>query len=258
MKLLVAVIASAQANSMLKRKEKILGHLDRLTEMSLEMDNKKDARHVEKVHRWVARVVDANDRNGEKCDASVDAGDDLTVFDANDAFKLNSQIMSALRSFARKYACNGRGNVSRQITRRSRRLEENFVRRKSAPETTEPPTAPPTEPPFEPVIYYKSEELMTFHEAEAYCIERGMNFAIFPKSRDSPNKAQLESFVDDLFEADPDLYAWIETPITTYCSFIKSRRLESGNIYFDGTRQCDSKYHAICAMGEYVTVSWFG
>ena len=85
------------------------------------MDNKKDARHVEKVHRWVARVVDANDRDGEQCDETIDDADDMMVFDGEDGCKLNSQIFSALRSFARTYACDGQGNVPRQITRRSRR-----------------------------------------------------------------------------------------------------------------------------------------
>ena len=130
----------------------------RLAEMSLDSESKKDTRHVAKVQKWAGRVVDANDRDGEKCETAVDAGDDLNVFDENDACKLNSQIFSALRSFARTYACNGKGNVARQITRRSRRLEENFERRKScekAPETCpwikddflENPDCPGTHPP---------------------------------------------------------------------------------------------------------------
>ena len=162
--------------------------------MSLDMNDKKDARHVEKVQRWVGRVVDANDRDGEKCDAALDEGDDLTVFDGADGCKLNSQIMSALRSFARKYACNGRGNVPRQIARRSRTLEENFERRKFCePETTEAPTTTtttttstttttteaPTEPPMD-VFYYKSPGTMTASQAVTYCREQGMELAIQP------------------------------------------------------------------------------
>merc|ERR1712037_532804 len=103
-----------------------MGHLDRFAEMSLDSDSKKDARHREKVRKWAGQVIDANDRDGEKCDTTIDDADDLNVFDGADGCKLNSQIMSALRSFARKYACDGRGNVARQIARRSRTLEENF------------------------------------------------------------------------------------------------------------------------------------
>ena len=152
------------------------------------MDNKKDARHIEKVQKWAARVVEANDRDGEKCDDAVDEGDDLTVFDGTDGCKLNSQIMSALRSFARKYACNGRGDVARQIARRSRTLEENFERRKFCePETTEPPTEPPTTTTTtnpattsSGVVYHGSSELMTYSEAITYCNDRGMELAVEP------------------------------------------------------------------------------
>ncbi|CAG5104899.1 Oidioi.mRNA.OKI2018_I69.chr1.g1651.t1.cds [Oikopleura dioica] len=130
MKLFIGLAAMANAGNMQQRHDKIMGHLDRLAEMSMDMENRKDARHVAKVQKWAARVIDANDRDGAPCDEAVDAGDDLNVFDKNDPCKLNSQIMSALRSFARKYACNGRGNVPRQITRRSKRLQQNFHRRK--------------------------------------------------------------------------------------------------------------------------------
>jgi len=130
MKISLAVLASAQASSMLKRHEKIMGHLDRFAEKSLDSDSKKDARHFEKVRKWAGQVIYANDRDGEKCDATIDDADDLNVFDGAGGCKLNSQIMSALRSFARTFACDGRGNVPRQITRRSRRLEDNFERRK--------------------------------------------------------------------------------------------------------------------------------
>ena len=159
--------------------------------MSLDLESKKDARHVTKIKKWAGRVVEANDRDGEKCDATVDDANDLTVFDGADGCMLNTQIMSALRSFARRYACDGRGNVPRQITRRSRRLEDNFERRKYCePETTEQPTTttsttttttnPPTEPPFEEVIYFKSEETMTHSEAINYCYDRGAELAVVP------------------------------------------------------------------------------
>ena len=146
------------------------------------MDDKKDARHIEKVQKWAGRVVDANDRDGEKCDVAVDEADDLTVFDGSDGCKLNSQIMSALRSFARKYACNGRGDVARQIARRSRTLEENFERRKFCePETTEPPTEPPTTTTTtNQVVYFGSSELMTYSEAITYCNDRGMELTVEP------------------------------------------------------------------------------
>merc|ERR1712003_231335 len=176
-----------------------MGHLDRLVEMSLDMESKNmDALHVAKVQKWAGRVVDANGRDGEKCDATVDDADDMMVFDGEDGCKLNSQIMSALRSFARKYACNGRGNVPRQITRRSRRLEENFERRKFCePETTEAPTTTTstttsttttttTEELIEPPVYSKSPGLMTYSEAVNYCRGQGMEIAPIPRSDKNP------------------------------------------------------------------------
>jgi len=127
---------------MLKRQEKIMGHLDRLAEMSLDLDNKKDARHVAKIQKWAEQVIDANDRDGEKCDETVDDADDMMVFDGEDGCNLNSQIFSALRSFSRTYGCNGRGNLPRQVTRRSKKLEENFERRKSCESAPVEPFCP--------------------------------------------------------------------------------------------------------------------
>ena len=105
--------------------------------MSLDMENPKDTRYVAKSQKWAGRVIEANDRDGAPCDDIVDSGDELNVFDKNDSCKLNSQIMSALRSFARKYACKGRGDVPRQIARRSKKLQRNFHERKCIAETPE-------------------------------------------------------------------------------------------------------------------------
>merc|ERR1712037_26630 len=284
MKLFVAALASAQANSMLKRNEKILGHLDRLVEMSLDFENKKDTRHIEKIQRWASRVVDANDRDGEKCDATVDAADDITVFDGEDPCKLNSQIMSALRSFARKFACNGRGNVPRQIRRRSRRLEENFVRRKfcdTAPETTETPTAPPTEPPTETpteqptelpidqVIYFKSPESMSYSEAITYCYEQGMELAVRPhylKNRFGYDHFH-KSITLDLEDTVGIQKAWVKDLDAETCSLVTFNKPSVSSIvaisynlhtwqyaaaYPDG---CDTNLQAICMTGEYQTTS---
>jgi len=58
--------------------------------------------------------------------SSDDEGDEITVFDENDICKLNGQVNSAISSYARNYACDGRGKVYRQIIRSARKVKKFF------------------------------------------------------------------------------------------------------------------------------------
>ncbi|CBY12342.1 unnamed protein product [Oikopleura dioica] len=130
MKLFAAVLALVNANAMDERLAIISGHVDRLADATLDMTDKKDARYVSKLGAWMDALVVANgDRDGAECDAEVvEEEDDITVFSEDDYCKLNSQINSALSSAARKWACDGRGNVSRQAVRRLKKVKNLYNR----------------------------------------------------------------------------------------------------------------------------------
>jgi hypothetical protein len=98
------------------------------------MENGKDAKYVDKLNYWKAEILTANGaREGAECGAElVEEGDEITVFaePAEEAFcQLNLQINRALSSAARKWACEGRGRVSRQAVRRLKKVKNQFDRR---------------------------------------------------------------------------------------------------------------------------------
>ncbi|CAG5109581.1 Oidioi.mRNA.OKI2018_I69.chr2.g4101.t1.cds [Oikopleura dioica] len=273
MRLLSGILVSAYAGDMMKRHDKILGHLNRLADQALDLTNKKDARHVAKIQKWAARVVESNDRDGAPCDDTDDDANDFFVFDKEDSCKLNSQIMSAIRSFARRFACNGRGNVPRQIARRSNRLKQNFERRKcgvsTAQETTAAPqTAESTEPPTEPgrvcpIIYHKTEELLTYDEAIAYCYEQGMELSSVPDNWMNPLcwHHMVEIITSDVVDPRAEQHAWInndngECSVVNYTKeyFIYgTTNVVYSPFYFPDA--CESKFKAICSMGEFETTT---
>jgi len=55
-----------------------------------------------------------------------DEGDEVTVFDADNMCKLNGQVNAAINSYARNFACDGRGKVYRQIIRSARKVKKFF------------------------------------------------------------------------------------------------------------------------------------
>ena len=124
MKLFAAVLALVNANALDERLAVISGHVDRLAAATLDMDNKKDARYVEKINKWMDAISFANgDRDGAECDAEVVEAEDVNVFSEDDFCKLNSQINSAISSAARRWACDGRGKVERQAVRRLKKVK---------------------------------------------------------------------------------------------------------------------------------------
>merc|ERR1712210_319422 len=102
----------------------IMYQIDNLVGIGLDTDNKKDYRHMRKMQRWASQIMMANNRGGEKCDGIPDTDDDEHVYDESDACKLNSQIISSLRSFKRQYACE-------KVRRRGYKLKQDFDLRKS-------------------------------------------------------------------------------------------------------------------------------
>ena len=52
--------------------------------------------------------------------------DEITVFSADNMCKLNSQVNSAINSYARHNACKGRGKVYRQVIRSARKAKKFF------------------------------------------------------------------------------------------------------------------------------------
>merc|ERR1712037_597898 len=131
MKLFAAVLAFVNANALDERLAVISSHVDRLADATLDMDNAKDARYVMKINAWMDMIAGANgDRDGAECDAeeAVDEGADVQVFSEDDYCKLNSQINSALSSAARRWACDGRGKVYRQVVRRLKKVKNQYNR----------------------------------------------------------------------------------------------------------------------------------
>ena len=66
-------------------------------------------------------------------EGAADEEDEVTVFDANNAndmCKLNSQVNAAINSYARNFACEGRGKVHRQIIRSARKVKKFFNNKK--------------------------------------------------------------------------------------------------------------------------------
>ncbi|CAG5111089.1 Oidioi.mRNA.OKI2018_I69.chr2.g5425.t1.cds [Oikopleura dioica] len=130
MKLFAATVALVQASAVQDRIDVILGHFDRLVENGLYGGNAKDERYVAKIQSWAAKIVAANgDRDGAECDAVEEESEDVSVFSEGDWCKLNRQINSALSSAARRWACDGRGNVARQAVRRLKKVKNQYERR---------------------------------------------------------------------------------------------------------------------------------
>ncbi|CAG5105871.1 Oidioi.mRNA.OKI2018_I69.chr1.g2528.t1.cds [Oikopleura dioica] len=55
--------------------------------------------------------------------------EDSRVFTEDNACKLNGQVNSALSSWARNFACQGRGKTYRQIIRRARKVQAFYASR---------------------------------------------------------------------------------------------------------------------------------
>merc|ERR1712127_734647 len=134
MKLFAAVLALVNANDLDDRLAVIRGHVDRLAAATLDMDNAKDARYMEKLNKWMNAISYANG-DGDECAADepdyvyiYNEGYDVNVFSEDNFCKLNSQINSALSFAARRWACDGRGNIARRAVRRLKKVKNQYNR----------------------------------------------------------------------------------------------------------------------------------
>ena len=69
-------------------------------------------------------------QTGESCYAEngfEEESADVSVFDESDVCTLNGQVNAAINSWARNYACSGRGKVYRQIIRSARNVKSFFI-----------------------------------------------------------------------------------------------------------------------------------
>lgn len=69
-------------------------------------------------------------QTGESCYAEngfEEESADVSVFDESDVCTLNGQVNAAINSWARNYACSGRGKVYRQIIRSARKVKSFFI-----------------------------------------------------------------------------------------------------------------------------------
>jgi len=106
-------------------------HFNRFASEALDLaHNKKDQKYHFKFNKYLTLISSSLNDDGTRCNAEVVDADDITVFSADDMCKLNSQLNSAISSLARQWACNGRGDVSRQVVRRMKKLKNQYAGRK--------------------------------------------------------------------------------------------------------------------------------
>ncbi|CAG5104113.1 Oidioi.mRNA.OKI2018_I69.chr1.g1100.t1.cds [Oikopleura dioica] len=90
--------------------------------------NRFGERYQHRMERTFAQMKAAY--TGDQCYEDNGFGEeaaDINVFDENDMCKLNGQINAAINSFARNYACEGRGKVHRQIIRSARKTRNFYA-----------------------------------------------------------------------------------------------------------------------------------
>ena len=88
------------------------------------------ARYISRMNKMLEKARGSS--TGASCYAEngFEEASDVTVFDEDDMCKLNGQVNAAINSWARNYACDGRGKIYRQIIRQSRKVR-NFYNDKN-------------------------------------------------------------------------------------------------------------------------------
>jgi len=112
-------------DSDLSRLDIIEAHATRIFD-SLDSDAKYSSRYINRMRKTIAKMRRSD--TGESCyeeNGFGTEGDEVTVFDADNMCKLNGQVNAAINSWARNWACDGRGKVYRQIVRSARKVR-NF------------------------------------------------------------------------------------------------------------------------------------
>merc|ERR1712176_1263595 len=97
---LVVVASAGKVKDPVKRLNKLRGHADTLLDLA--------DKNIERAEKWVTKVFDqaAQIDTTYPCPEDEEA-DQALVFDQVDFCKLNGQVATALRSFVRKYGCDG-------------------------------------------------------------------------------------------------------------------------------------------------------
>merc|ERR1712037_891466 len=97
---LVVVASAEKVKDPVKRLNKLRGHAETLLDLA---DN-----NTTRANKWVSKVFDqaAEIDTTFPCPTEEEA-DEALVFDQENFCKLNGQVATALRSFVRKYGCEG-------------------------------------------------------------------------------------------------------------------------------------------------------
>merc|ERR1712150_237447 len=114
-------------DSDLSRLDIIEGHVNRIFD-SFDADQKYASRYEGRMEKTLKKMRNAD--TGASCYEANGFGsesDEVTVFDASDMCKLNGQVNAAINSWARNYACDGRGKVYRQIVRSARKVRNFYA-----------------------------------------------------------------------------------------------------------------------------------
>merc|ERR1712037_1084609 len=127
----LAAVSAEMSQEFYDRRVVIYTHFNRFADNALDLAyNNKDMKYHAKFQKYMTIITEAINDDGTRCGEEVAVEeDDITVFSADNMCKLNSQLNSALSSFARQWACNGRGNVSRQVVRRAKKLKNQYAGR---------------------------------------------------------------------------------------------------------------------------------
>ncbi|CAG5104026.1 Oidioi.mRNA.OKI2018_I69.chr1.g1056.t1.cds [Oikopleura dioica] len=105
---------------------KIEAHVLTLIDSIPVESNQFKQRYTNRLNKVISLAKDS--MTGDNCHTingygAKDEEEDVKVFSDTDFCKLNSQINSALSSFARNWACIGRGKTHRQVVRRARKIK---------------------------------------------------------------------------------------------------------------------------------------
>merc|ERR1712037_562345 len=112
-------------NQAAHRRAVIIGHAERIF-ASISGESYEE-RYINRMKKLFKKAEESE--TGESCYEENGFGseaDAVQVFDEEDMCKLSSQVNAAINSWARNYACKGRGKVYRQIVRHGRKVKNFF------------------------------------------------------------------------------------------------------------------------------------
>ncbi|CBY32261.1 unnamed protein product [Oikopleura dioica] len=128
---LIVVASAGKVKDPVKRLDKLRGHADTLLDLADNNTTTSD-NNIIRATKWVNKVFDQASEIDTTfpCETEEEA-DEALVFDQEDFCKLNGQVGTALRSFVRKYGCEGsfpKKNFPNTFAKRTRRMRNIFSR----------------------------------------------------------------------------------------------------------------------------------